>query len=197
MATDERGKGAGPRQLRRFSSVSDLADALAGADGPDSYDEPISLLDHSLQTAELVQRIRPDDVELQVAALLHDVGFLQPTCSPQNHAALGARSVKHLFSARVARIISGHALAKVYLTSVDPTYVAVLSPRSMQTLALQAAGPRAQRLGSGDQPDRDACLIRRADDFAKQAGAAMTTLGYWVRRMQAVALSRSDVGRAS
>ena len=59
-----------------FASVDELFGALHAA--RDADDEGgLSILDHGLQCADLIRAARPDDVELQVAGLVHDLGWLE------------------------------------------------------------------------------------------------------------------------
>src|SRR5215212_7183662 len=59
-----------------FADVDALFDALDAS--RDADDEGgLSILEHSLQCAELLRADHPDDVELQVAGLVHDLGWLE------------------------------------------------------------------------------------------------------------------------
>ena len=59
-----------------FADVDALFDALrASADADDEGGLPI--LDHCLQCAARLRESHPDDVELQVAGLVHDLGWLE------------------------------------------------------------------------------------------------------------------------
>ena len=51
---------------------------------------PVSQLDHALQTAALLERSHPDDDELAVAGLVHDIGHLLPGGTDEAHADDGA-----------------------------------------------------------------------------------------------------------
>jgi len=78
-----------------------------------------------------------------------------------------------LLGARVARLVAGHAEAKRYLVSVDASYRAALSPRSIVTLAGRAVlldRRAADAFPPG--PDRGGLIaLRRADDCRQVPGA--------------------------
>ena len=74
-------------------------------------DEPVDLLAHALQCAEHLARRHPEDPELIVAGLVHDVGSILQPNRPADHAAIGAAAVEALLGTRVARLVAGHAEA--------------------------------------------------------------------------------------
>src|SRR5204863_9809089 len=62
--------------MQGFADVDALFDALVAS--RDADDEGgLSILEHSLQCGELPGSSHPDDVELQVAGLVHDLGWLE------------------------------------------------------------------------------------------------------------------------
>ena len=68
-------------------SVDDMLDVLATGSGvPLSPGLPVSQLDHALQTAALLAHLHPDDDELAVAGLVHDIGHLLPGGTDEAHA---------------------------------------------------------------------------------------------------------------
>ncbi|GHE05062.1 HD domain-containing protein [Streptomyces alanosinicus] len=67
----------------RVPSVDALMALLAACgdvwDTPDRSGDPVDILDHGLQVAALLAVSHPDDEELQLAGLVHDIGrFLVP-----------------------------------------------------------------------------------------------------------------------
>ena len=100
-------------------------------------DEDVDLLTHSLQCAERLAERHPDDVELQAAGLVHDVGHAGAPDDPAHHDRVGAEMVGELLGERVAWLVRHHVVAKRYLVTTDPGYRGRLSPRSVETLALQ------------------------------------------------------------
>ena len=125
-----------------FASVDELFGALHAA--RDADDEGgLSILDHGLQCADLIKAARPDDVALQVAGLVHDLGWLERapggwTLRPDAaHDVDGSQLVRRVLGPRVAFLVGGHVAAKRYLLATDAAYRAWLSARSETTLAFQ------------------------------------------------------------
>jgi predicted HD phosphohydrolase len=85
-------------------------------------DEDLDLLAHGLQCAALLARVAPDDDELQVAGLVHDVGTVLWPGRPRTHAQAGAATVADLLGARVGWLVGQHDQAKRYLVTVDGDY---------------------------------------------------------------------------
>ncbi len=111
----------------RFASVDDLFGALAASrDADDEGGLPI--LEHSLQCAALLRVARPLDVELQVAGLVHDLGWLERGTAGWTlrldaaHDVEGRALVEGLLGPRVASLVGGHVAAKRYLLATDPRY---------------------------------------------------------------------------
>jgi predicted HD phosphohydrolase len=161
-------------------SPAELLTLLArGVDHTD--EERVDLLAHSLQCASLLAERAPDDRELQLAGLVHDVGTILRPDEPATHASTGAAVVAPLLGRRVAWLVSWHAEAKRYLVSTDPTYRARLSDRSVLTLAQQGGAMSGDEIHAlAGAPDLDALLeLRRADDDAKVPGRSVPGLETW------------------
>jgi predicted HD phosphohydrolase len=144
-------------------------------------EEDVDLLAHALQCGQRLRDVAPDDVELQVSGLVHDVGTALVPHAPARHARIGADAVRPLLGARVARLVAGHVEAKRYLVSVDTSYRVALSARSIVTLAAQG-GPLDARGADAFARGRDAealVALRRADDGAKIPGAVVAGLDTW------------------
>src|SRR3954471_12883726 len=106
-------------------------------DSLDLDGDPLPVLDHQLQCAALLAIERPDDVELQVAGLVHDIGHrLSPGASRQ-HGVIAADAVRDLLGERVAALVELHVPAKRYLVTINPDYRFVLSDGSTISLARQ------------------------------------------------------------
>jgi phosphonate degradation associated HDIG domain protein len=148
--------------------------------GHDAYfGEGVSQREHALQAAWLAQNsnARP---ALVVAALLHDIGHLIHGL-PENiadqgvdgyHEAAGANWLSAHFGSEVTEPIRLHVDAKRYLCSTDPVYQAMLSPSSLQSLALQGGplNPEEARAMEANPFFAGAVLLRRWDDAAKVPG---------------------------
>jgi predicted HD phosphohydrolase len=160
---------------------------VLGAHGTDAED--VDLLAHGLQCAALLADAAPDDAELQVAGLVHDVGSVLWPDRPRTHARAGAAAVQDLLGERVAWLVGHHDEAKRYLVTVDPDYTSRLSPTSVLTLEVQG-GPldAAERARLEAAPGLDDVLtLRRADDAAKVSGHAVPPLSHWRPVVEAVA----------
>lgn len=151
--------------------------ALLGARGHERYTgEPVTHLEHALQTADLARRGGVGDA-LVIAALLHDVGHLihgmAGTLSAEGiddrHEAIAAGALERLFGAAVSGPVGLHVMAKRRLCA-DPRYLRALSDDSRRSLVLQggpldAAGCEAYDALAHAQ---DALRLRRWDDAAKR-----------------------------
>ena len=171
-----------PIELRSADEL--LAVLERGADVDDG--EVVDVLAHSLQTAALLEERHPDDGELQLAGLVHDVGWILEPDDADAHPAVGARAVRPVLGERIAWLVGGHVVAKRYLVTDDPAYRATLSPRSIETLEQQGGllSDAARAKLDADPVRRDALLeLRRADDDAKVPGLAVPSLGAWAERL--------------
>ncbi len=151
--------------------------------------ETIDLLSHALQCAQLLATSAPDDVELQVAGLVHDLGTVLEPDRPATHAASGADAVRPLLGERVAALVAGHDQAKRYLVTVDARYRDRLSVRSIATLRDQGGllDPE-ERAAFLARPECDALVaLRQADDRAKVPGTVVPGLDHWTLALYAVA----------
>jgi predicted HD phosphohydrolase len=163
-----------------ITDVDSLLDALARPDATDDG-EGVSMLAHHLQTVAQLALDAPDDHELQVAGLVHDLGTILEPGHPLTHARTGADAVRPLLGDRVAGLVAQHDQAKRYLVTVEVSYRDVLSPQSIATLEVQG-GPMdgAERAAFEQHPDFDAGIaLRRADDAAKVPGKDVPPLDHW------------------
>jgi predicted HD phosphohydrolase len=174
--------------LKEVHDASELFAILeAGAAMDDG--EVVDVLAHSLQCAALLADAAPDDLELQVAGLVHDVGTVLEPDQPATHAATAEAALTPLLGVRVGRLVGMHDVAKRYLVTVDPQYRAGLSARSVDTLAAQGGvlddAERAALEDSGSFDD--VVTLRRADDRAKVVGRTVAPLGSWRDAVDSVA----------
>jgi predicted HD phosphohydrolase len=160
--------------------VDALLDALAA--GANEHDnEELDALAHHLQCAALLAERAPDDLELQVAGLVHDVASTLWPGRPATHARVGGEVVEGLLGPRVAWLVAHHDQAKRYLVTTDPTYRERLSPTSVITLESQGGDlDEPERAALEAEPDLESVLVlRRADDDAKVPGRVVPGLDRW------------------
>jgi predicted HD phosphohydrolase len=177
--------------------VDELVDLLATV-GPSrqlSPQVPLSQLDHALQTAALLEHSHPNDIELAVSGLVHDVGHLLPGGSDEAHAVDGAGAVRRALGARVAGIVSLHVEAKRYLVGVEADYDGELSADSVVSLRRQGGMLEAAEADAFARLPlaADAVTLRRADDHGKAEGLVVRPLEWWVPRLHALS-DRADRG---
>jgi [1-hydroxy-2-(trimethylamino)ethyl]phosphonate dioxygenase len=161
------------------SVVNEIVELFARQGGDAYFGEPVSQLEHALQTAfQAEQEGAPGD--LIAAALLHDVGHLLSKL-PEDiadhgvdgwHEHVGAAWLARYFQPSVTEPIRLHVAAKRYLCSVDAEYKQRLSAASIQSLALQG-GPMSDdevREFETSAYAREGVRLRRWDDLAKMVG---------------------------
>jgi predicted HD phosphohydrolase len=178
-----------------LADVDQLVTVLAAADNvTDSIvgGDSIGVLAHSLQCADVLATECPDDVELQVAGLVHDVGHLLVPGDADGHGRHGAQAVIGLLGPRVAGLVELHVQAKRYLVTTDPDYRAALSPGSIRTLELQGGmlDDEAVARFEAEPLAADALVLRRADEAAKVPGRPVPGLSTWKPLLDQIAALR-------
>jgi len=167
--------------------------------GAEQYSgEPVTQLEHALQTAALAEAEGADD-ELVTAALLHDLGHLlhdlgaSPTLRGVDdvHQYAVLPFLRGLFGERVLQAVKLHVDAKRYLCATRPGYHDALSPDSKRSLVLQGGTfDAAQAQAFAALPGAaDAVRLRLWDDLAKTAGAATPPLAHFIARARRCATS--------
>jgi len=170
----------------------DAIETLFRRHGHEQYaGEPVTQLQHALQTAHLAEASGADD-ELVTACLLHDLGHLladqgeTPTLRgiDDTHQYIAIPFLRGLFPDAVLETIRLHVDAKRYLCAANPSYHDRLSDDSKRSLALQGgvfeAGEAAAFL---ERPGaKESVLLRQWDDLAKQEGLATPPLAHFLAR---------------
>jgi predicted HD phosphohydrolase len=147
--------------------------------GPDG--DPLPVLDHCLQCASLLASEFPDDEELQVAGLVHDVGHRLSPGASEAHGLIAAGAVRDLLGERVAALVELHVPAKRYLVTVEPSYRDGLSDGSRVSLARQGGELSAEERRALEANPHlvDALALRRCDERAKEPDAIVDGLDQW------------------
>ena len=153
--------------------------------------EPVTQLEHALQTAHLAEQSEASD-ELVTACLLHDLGHLlneqgeTPTLRgiDDTHQYYALPFLRGLFPSAVLDPIKLHVDAKRYLCRANDGYWARLSDDSKRSLELQGGiFDAAEASGFLAQPGaRDAVMLRQWDDLAKQADLQTPSLAHFMAR---------------
>lgn len=174
----------------QFDDVDDVIAFLAALGASPMIEPGLVELDHALQCAAELKSLRPDDQELQVAGLVHDIAHGR--CHIREHDRVGAAAVRPIFGDRVANLVALHVEAKRYLVVADDTYRARLSPVSIATLELQGGTMNPAEIAEfeADPDAKDACLLRMADEAAKEAGRDVPGLDAWIDTLRHVAAAR-------
>jgi predicted HD phosphohydrolase len=153
-------------------------------------DEPtLDGLAHALQCGAILRAEHPDDPQLAVAGLVHDISDIAHPDDHTDHDRRGAALVEPLLGPRVARLVGAHVLAKRYLVTMESGYRTGLSARSIETLAAQG-GPLDDDDLAALTADVDLAAmleLRRADERAKDPHARVPGLASWRELCTAVA----------
>jgi predicted HD phosphohydrolase len=164
-------------------SVDEIAALLtAGSGRMLSPTVAVSQLAHALQTAALLERDHPGDVELAVAGLVHDIGHVQEGGTDETHAEDAAGAVRQALGERVAGIVALHVQAKRYLVATEDTYGGVLAGDSVVSLRRQGGAMTSEQAAAFRESRwaGDAVTLRRADDSGKVEGLAVPGMSHWV-----------------
>jgi len=148
----------------------------------------VTQFEHAVQCAMLAEREGASPA-LVAASLLHDLGHLvNPDDRAQiarredcAHEAIAADYLETWFGEAVTLPVRLHVAAKRYLTAVDPGYFGTLSAGSVLSLELQGgpfAADAAARFAALPGA-ADAIRLRRWDERAKEAGAAIPDLEHF------------------
>ena len=172
-------------------SIADIESVFARRGGEQYSGEPVSQLEHALQSAQLAELAGADD-ELVTAALLHDLGHLlneqgeSPTLRGIDdlHQYFALPFLRGLFSERVLNAIQWHVDAKRYLCATRSDYRASLSEDSKRSLELQGgvfSADQAQAFITRPHAE-EAVQLRQWDDLAKEGGRTTPALSHYLAR---------------
>ncbi|WP_233871410.1 phosphonate degradation HD-domain oxygenase [Paraburkholderia adhaesiva] len=151
--------------------------------------EPVTQLEHALQSADLAEKDGAGE-ELIAAAFLHDLGHLlnrqgeTPTVRGIDdlHQYFVLPFLRAVMPDAVLEPIKLHVDAKRYLCAVDDAYFGRLSADSVRSLELQGGIFSAEqaREFQGRPFAEDAVRLRRWDDLAKIAGKPTPDLNHYL-----------------
>jgi phosphonate degradation associated HDIG domain protein len=157
--------------------------------------EPVTQLEHALQSGALAEEERASD-ELVAAAFLHDVGHLlnrqgeTPTARGVDdlHQYFALPFLRAVLPQAVLEPIRLHVDAKRCLCAVDETYFGLLSADSVRSLALQGGiySPDEAQAFLQKPYSEDALRLRRWDDRAKEANRSTPDIEHYLRVVERV-----------
>ena len=164
---------------------------LFAAHGDEQYSgEPVTQLQHALQTAYLAERNGADD-GLITAALLHDLGHLlhelgaTPSLRGVDdvHQYRALPFLRGLFTDDVLNAIKLHVDAKRFLCATRPEHHAQLSDDSKRSLLLQGGtfSDTAAAIFIKQPGAERAVQLRVWDDAAKAANLDTPTLAHFMQ----------------
>lgn len=182
-------------------SLADIC-VLFARKGGRAYDgEPVTQIEHALQTAARAEEAGASPA-LITAALLHDLGHMlndqgeSPTLRGLDdlHQFVALPFLRGVFANDVLTPIQLHVDAKRYLCATRPDYYEALSADSQRSLALQGGIFSAEQAAAFiAQPHaHDAVRVRLWDDLAKIEGLPTPPLAHFVAALEA-AQSRATV----
>ncbi len=175
-------------------SISDIC-VLFARKGGRAYDgEPVTQLEHALQTATRAEQEGASPA-LITAALLHDLGHLlndqgeSPTLRgiDDRHQFAALPFLKVHFPQDVLAPVALHVDAKRYLCATRPDYYEALSADSKRSLTLQggAFAPDEAATFIARPYASDAVRVRLWDDLAKVEGMVTPPLAHFVAALEA------------
>ena len=146
-------------------------------EGKTNYDESVTQLQHSLQTASLA-RTEDGRRHIVIASLLHDIGHLLIDENDSkndflkkdlNHENIASNFLKDFFSEEITESIRLHVVAKRYLGSSDNSYYESLSKASKNSFKVQGGALNKEEINEleNNKYFKDAVRLRKWDDRGK------------------------------
>ena len=184
-ASAARGSEASALDVQANATIEAIRQLFARLGDRAYSGEPVTQLEHALQSAALAQAAGASEA-LVAAALLHDIGHLvndegeTPTERGVDdlHQFHGAKFLRETFGRAVSEPVRLHVEAKRYLCATRPGYYDSLSADSKRSLALQGGVHDDDGVAAfaRNQFAQDATTLRLCDDQAKVAGMVTPTL---------------------
>jgi predicted HD phosphohydrolase len=179
--------------LRSVDELFDLLErSAARTDSTTNGGERVGILDHGLQCADVLRRHSPDDLGLQIAGLVHDLGHVAVPNDADDHGRHGRVLFAELLGERVADLVELHVPAKRYLVTVEEQYFGGLSAGSVRTLGEQGGPMTPDEVAAFEAEPRhqEAIVLRRADEAAKIPGREVPGLDTWRPIVESFVASR-------
>lgn len=171
-----------------IDAVDRVMEMLLIGGGEAYFGEPLTQLEHALQTAMLAEQDGAPDT-LVAAALLHDIGHLlhghaedlAPHGVDGRHEQAAVPWLALHFPRAVTEPIRLHVTAKRFLCTVDPPYLERLSPASRESLAIQGGPMTPDEVAAFARTPwaAESVELRRWDDAAKLPGLAVPSLSHY------------------
>ena len=178
-------------------TLADIEQLFAQKGGEQYTGEPVTQLEHALQTALQAENEGADDT-LVTAALLHDLGHLlhelgeTPSARGINdeHQYRAIPFLRGLFPGELLGAISQHVDAKRYLCATRADYFGNLSSDSRRSLQLQGGvfDAAQAKVFIAQKGAPEAVRLRIWDDLAKTAGLETPPVSHFLNRARSCAL---------
>jgi len=154
--------------------------------GKTKYDESVTQLEHSIQTAMLAKKFNAKS-SLVAASLLHDIGHLILNENESkidflnydlNHEMVGAKWLEKKFPKSVTEPIKLHVPAKRYLCTIEKNYYEKLSFSSKKSFNLQGGIMSAEEKNEfiNNKYHKDALKLRTWDEKAKRKNITIPSI---------------------
>jgi phosphonate degradation associated HDIG domain protein len=174
--------------------IQTVLDIFTKQGGTAYVGEPVTQLEHAIQTAQAARRHQARS-EMVTAALLHDIGhFLHAhheDCADVNidseHEKVGEAFLRQYFVEEVAELVKHHVNAKRYLTATNEKYAKNLTGASFKSLQLQG-GPMTPVETEAFQAHplfQDILLLRHWDEGAKVQNKQLPPITDFCRELKA------------
>lgn len=158
--------------------ATEMIDLLLSKGGSEYIGEPLTKLEHMVQSAILAEEQQLGD-EMIIAALLHDIGHICVETSTENsmdgfgvidHEEAGADYLYDRgFSEKIIDAVANHVSAKRYLCFKFSDYHNALSIASKKTLEFQGGPMTADEALAFEELTyfKEIIVLRRIDEMAK------------------------------
>lgn len=177
-------------------SIEDIQQLYEQHGGIAYSGEPVTQLEHALQSGLLAEQAGADEA-MVAAAFLHDLGHLlnlqghSPTVQgiDDQHQYFALPFLRRILPESVLEPIRLHVDAKRCLCAIDADYLGKLSADSVRSLRLQGGVFSADeaKVFLDKSYAKDAILLRHWDDSAKVASLSTPRLSHYIGVVSSVA----------